>query len=89
MLLPNKMKYKTGNKIRVIKTFYPLSTNIIGKESLIEVRDNGTIYLIDLKVHINENCIEPANLTTSSLNYNDIIWKPEIINSIEIEIENP
>lgn len=57
MLLFNKMNLNTGDKIRIIKIFYPIGIDKLGKTSTIEVNEDG-IYLLDLKMYINIDCIE-------------------------------
>lgn len=51
------MKFKTGDRVRIIKVYYPLSIDILGKYSIIEVK-NESIYLLDMKCYINKECIE-------------------------------
>ncbi len=88
MLLFSKMKFKTGDKVRIIKIYYPISTDKLGKTSLIEVNEDS-IYLTELKLYINQYCIDFYNEIDDLKNYeiNEHIYVPNVISTKTINLK--
>jgi hypothetical protein len=84
MLLFSKMKFKTGDKVRIIKIYYPISTDKLGKTSLIEVNEDS-IYLTELKLYINQYCNEIDDLKNYEIN--EHIYVPNVISTKTINLK--
>ncbi len=85
-MLFNKMK--TNGKVRICKVCAPFfGSELLGKTSIITVIDNGSVFLNELKMYINLDCIEVVNDNSVDEILNEYnVYKPIILSTTEIKI---
>lgn len=88
MSLSNKIDLKTGDKIRITKIFYPISIDNLGRTSIIEVSDDF-IYLVDLKIYINSDCVEKIENDSVDIyiDPSNKIYEPIVMGITDVKIQ--
>jgi hypothetical protein len=80
---------KTGDKVRIVKVCWPfVKMNLLGKVSKINILEDGSIYLVDLKRFGSRHLIELVHDdSVDEILENAVVYVPEKI-STEIKKYN-